>query len=339
MLDDLGHPVQQASLEDEANAVAGSNLINGPLFILAAPRSFTSVVCTMLGQHPQMYGLPEMHLFSAETMIERRVVWSRSTFNRNHGILRVVAQLYFGMQTQDTIKLARGWLRRRVHFTTGFLLEVLAQKVHPRILVDKSPSSIRRLEFLERAYSMFPQAKFLHLVRHPRGHGESLMMYLQRRARPDRVPPSGRLARYSGSSVRPANWDWIAHFDPQRNWYALNVNICKFLESVPDEQKMRIRGEDVILDPDQRLREVASWMGLRTDAEAIEEMKHPERSPYACFGPAGARGGNDPDFLESPTLRPQKGKPHSLEGPLSWRIDRGGFLPRVKRLAKQFGYE
>src|SRR5260221_9464285 len=30
-----------------------------PVFILALPRSFSSVVCGMLGQHPQMYGLPE----------------------------------------------------------------------------------------------------------------------------------------------------------------------------------------------------------------------------------------------------------------------------------------
>ena len=30
-----------------------------PLFILAPPRSFTSVVCAMIGNHPQMLGLPE----------------------------------------------------------------------------------------------------------------------------------------------------------------------------------------------------------------------------------------------------------------------------------------
>jgi hypothetical protein len=38
-----------------------------PLFILAPPRSFTSVICGMIGQHPQMYGLPEVNLFAGET--------------------------------------------------------------------------------------------------------------------------------------------------------------------------------------------------------------------------------------------------------------------------------
>lgn len=117
------------------------------------------------------------------------------------------------------------------------------------------------------------------------------------------------------------------------------MNICKFLESVPDGQKILARGEDLLADPDRALREVAAWMGLRTDDEAIESMKHPERSPYACFGPPGARGGNDPFFLQNPALRPDRARPQSLEGPLSWRADGRGFLPKVKQLAREFGYE
>jgi hypothetical protein len=40
--------------------------VGHPLVILAPGRSYTSVVCTMLGQHPQMYNLPELHLFACE---------------------------------------------------------------------------------------------------------------------------------------------------------------------------------------------------------------------------------------------------------------------------------
>lgn len=39
-----------------------------PLFILAPPRSFTSVVCAMIGQHPDMCGLPEVNLAIAGRM-------------------------------------------------------------------------------------------------------------------------------------------------------------------------------------------------------------------------------------------------------------------------------
>ena len=39
-----------------------------PLIILSPPRSFSSVISTMIGQHPQIYGFPELHLFSGETL-------------------------------------------------------------------------------------------------------------------------------------------------------------------------------------------------------------------------------------------------------------------------------
>jgi hypothetical protein len=79
-------------------------------------------------------------------------------------------------------------------------------------------------------------------------------------------------------------------------------------------------------------------LGLRTDATAIDCMKHPERSPYAFLGPPGARYGNDSFFLQNATLRPSRAVAHSLSGPLMWRNDGQGFSPEVKRLAREFGY-
>ena len=76
---------------------------------------------------------------------------------------------------------------------------------------------------------------------------------------------------------------------------------------------MRIKGEDILSEPDVFLPQIAEWMGLRTDHEAIEAMKHPENSPYACIGARPARGGNDPKFMRSPKLRAGKIKQPSLE--------------------------
>jgi hypothetical protein len=119
----------------------------------------------------------------------------------------------------------------------------------------------------------------------------------------------------------------------------MHVNICTFLDGLPKGQQMCVRGEDLLRDPDAYLRRIAAWLGLRTDNEAIQAMKHPEQSPYAGFGPLNARLGNDPSFLENPALRngPQARKP-TLEGPLRWRRDGGEFSPEVKELARAFGY-
>ena len=89
-------------------------------------------------------------------------------------------------------------------------------------------------------------------------------------------------------------------------WHHLHTNIMQFTSTLPLGQTMRIKGEDVLTYPQIYLPQIAEWMGIRTDSEAIDCMMHPERSPFAAVGPDLARGGNDPKFLRSPALR---GKP------------------------------
>jgi hypothetical protein len=282
-----------------------------PVFVLAVPRSFSSVVCAMLGQHPQAFGLPETNLFAARTLGGWWMYCSRAQASMHDGLLRAIAQIYFGAQTEAAVLRAAGWIQRRSHFSTGLLLEVIAERVSPLMLVEKSPNIVSR------AYSLFPQAKFIHLVRHPRAQGESL-------------------AKFIAASKVPG---WQQLHDPQRLWYIQNVNICDFLESVPESQKLRMRGEELLDDPETHLRLIADWLRLRTDAEAIEMMMHPEQSPFACLGPLGARFGNDPLFLKHPALRPTRAAAQTLDGALSWRNAKQGFLPKVRQLAEQFGYE
>jgi hypothetical protein len=309
-----------------------------PLFLLAPPRSNTSIICAMLGQHPQMYGLPELSLFSAEILGEWLNLSSQATHKMDHGLLRVTSQLFFGGQTGKTVKRAAGWLRRRSHFTTGALLELIAQNVYPRILVEKSPSVVYRSEFLQRMYRMFPNAKFIHLVRHPRAQGESVMKYLQALPLPASVWVRYLAGYPSLSSCEAEGMEPLSDLDPQRGWYALNMNICEFLEAVPKQQKLRVRSEDLLSDPDRVLVQIASWIGVRADLGSIAEMKHPDRSPYSKVGPPGARFGNDLNFLKDPFFRMRMIKTETLDGPLSWRADGSGFLPEVRNLAHEFGY-
>ena len=313
-----------------------------PLVILGPPRSYTTIISAMLGQHPQMYGLPELHLFSAETLGEWWSLCSQASYNMDHGLLRVTSQLFFGGQSEYTVKRAAGWLRRRSHLTTGALLELIAQNVYPRVLVEKSPSVVYRAEFLQRLYRMFPNAKFMHLVRHPRAQGKSVMKYLESRRELGPLPASHwllYLAGYPSLSSREAEgMDPTSDLDPQRSWYAFNMNICEFLEAVPMQQKLRIRGEDLLSDPDRLLAQIAGWIGVNSDRGSTEQMMHPERSPYSKLGPPGAQFGNDRNFLNDPFFRMQKIRTESLDGPLNWRADGSGFLPEVRDLAHKFGY-
>jgi hypothetical protein len=312
-----------------------------PLFVLGAPRSFTSVVSAMLGQHPEMYGLPEVQLSLSDTVAGWWNVCAQASFPMADGLVRAVAELIYGGQTEENVLRAQGWIRRRFHLSTGRMLELLAEAAAPRIIVEKTPGTVYNRLFLQRFGAMFPDARYLHLVRHPRGNAESVLKAMNDlqlfgapmqwvidlasypTIEPNQLPDS----RYKAEEL-----------DPQKGWYVLNQNIRSFLRGVPAERKMVVRGEDVLSDPDKILREIAGWLGLRTDSESIAAMKHPEQSPYARLGPPGAQYGNDLLFIKDPALRPGRAKTLSLEGPLGWKKDGAGFLPEVKKLAIQFGY-
>jgi hypothetical protein len=270
-------------------------------------------------------------LFATETLAERSPGNPQKAVRCRHGLVRAVAELYFGEQTENSIRQAWGWLRRRIHFNTGILFELLAQRVYPRMPVEKSPDVVYQMKALERLYEKFPAARFIHLLRHPRGHGESNLKYLRLRARNGQVASSHWIYR-SGQRENSAA------MDPQWGWFRHNMNICAFLEHVPASQQIRIRGEDLLTSPDTELRKIVCWLNLENNDAIIAAMKHPENSPYAFIGPPGARYGSSSKFLENPALRPTKGTTQNLEDPVEWLKGGRGFLPKVKRLARDFGY-
>jgi Sulfotransferase family len=302
-----------------------------PLIILAPPRSYTTIICAMLGQHPQMYGVPETHLFVYDTMREWEMAFGRNFYA--DGLLRAVAEVIFGNQNAATIERARRWLWRRLRWDTGDVLWELAERIHPRILVEKTPMTTYRVEYMQRALDTCPRARFLHLVRHPLGYGQSILKYKEQFAGfRGTLRVAGKFYRRLNDRTNgPAR-------DLQLSWYRIHSNILTFLETISCEQQMRVRGEDLLADPERYLREIAEWMQLRSDAEAIETMKHPELSPFASFGPRNAPMGGDANFFRDPALRTGKVKGQSLDGPLPWRQDGLGFREEVRDLARQFGY-
>jgi Sulfotransferase family len=304
-----------------------------PVFVLAAPRSFSSVVCAMLGQHPELHGLPETHLFLEDTMDDwwRRV--DGESYQMAHGLIRAVAQICFGEQTERSVASAQAWLRRRRAETSGFVFEELARAAFPTTLVDKSPSTVYDLASMHRLLRFFPDARFIHLVRHPRSYCDSVVKYMNLLASPA-YRPREREAEDSGAPqwIRDlANWpirgQVESRVDPQGGWVTLNRNVLTFLDAVPADRWTTVRGEDLLGEPERTLRELLGWLGMRSDPDVIEQMLHPERSPYAHFGPRGARNGNDILFLERATLRP----------PSDGRT-LSGLSPEVVELAGRFGY-
>lgn len=291
-------------------------MVPAPLFILCPGRSFSSVVCSMLGEHPEMYGLPEVNLFTADTVGEFLDQAERAgQRGMRHGILRVLAELDHGAQTDETVDAALAWLDRRRAWSTRDLYYHVCERVAPRRLVDKSPPHGRPGN-LKRLFAAFPDARFLHLGRHPRTSGISTVKAKQSKKRPPRNGPE----------------------EVERRWDALHQGILDFAAQLPPGQVMYLQGEMLLEDPDPYLRQIAAWLGVSASPEAIEAMKHPETSPYARPGPDKAKAGNNRGFLENPALRIGRIKPSSLHGPLEWMPDGSGFGQATFTLARRLGY-
>ncbi len=298
-----------------------------PLFLLAPPRSYTSLINAMLGQHPQAFGLPELCLFNVERL---KGLWTRNSDEMSdnsrarQGLLRAVAEVYGGEQTKATVTMANHWAAAREDCTAAEVYQELVAKLDPLITVEKSPAYTIAIERMLAIHAAFPDARFVHLTRHPVGQCKSVMKMNW-----------GAFALYVNSIEFQEE---RAIIEPQYAWYDLNINILNFLDTVPASNQLRVRGEDIMSDPPSQLARICRWLEIRDDEAAVDEMMHPERSPFACFGPLTAMFGNDPNFLRGPTFRPHKVKVPRLDQPVPWRDDGQGLHPRVVGLAQEFGY-
>lgn len=322
------------------------------LILFSPPRSFSSVVSTVIGQHPEMYGLPELHLFSGDTILE---VFEFEARHGNRfgppGLLRTLAELHDGAQTTTTVLKALAWLDERQHWSVAQLFDHLIAEIdrqfHPKIIVEKSPLTVMQPEFIERAYQLFPNAYYLHLMRHPVTARRSWEEYRQTKRKLS-MSPKAKQAFQSIEDYRNVKKqlkelpDLEFNIDCIQLWLRGHSNIINFLNTLPLGQSMRVKGEDVLSEPDLYLPQIAEWLGLRTDSAAVDAMKHPEQSPYACLGPKGAFAGNDTEFMASPELRPGKVSQPNLQeslekGQFEW-AQNPQLVQTVTQLSQQMGY-
>ncbi len=314
--------------------------IQNSVTILTMPRSLGTLTCAMLGQHPQMYGILETRLYEVESM-EQWWDFEQEGGRTPGGLLRDLGEVLYGDQSENTMERVRRWLWKRRDWPTVDVMQVLASHVSPLRLVEKNPIPPANDESiaasLQRRLRCFPEARFLWLVRCPFCYGNSLLEMLAnleslkgRRRRKSR-PGNHTGKTTAGSSARSAS-------DPQTSWFRVNKHIQGFLRKLPEDRHRTIRGEELIAQPDNVLLDLVRWLGIRSDPRAIEEMKHPERSPFACMGPRNALGGGDGKFFRSPALRPPKPHAHRLQDPLPWGSDGEGLSGEVREFAAELGY-
>jgi hypothetical protein len=257
----------------------------------------------MIGQHPQLFGFPELKLFSYNTICELesslpRYWLKRGVKHRSPGLVRALAQLQLGDQQPNSLVSALRWLQDRPHWSGSDVFNSLLRHISPRDAVEKSPEHSATDAALTRLASAYPRARYLHLTRHPIATQRSMQEHWKRV-----VPDCG----FRGQPMAG-----IA------SWVEIHCRILRFAATLPASSYLRARAEDVLNETPSELRRIAEWLRIRTDEESIEAMCHPERSPFATLGfpESGVSGGCDPNFLSDPI-------PHQVEAPRTLRQPSG----------------
>lgn len=292
---------------------------HAPIFVLAPPRSGSSVIATMLGQHPDLWGFPELRLFIADHLVEvtgpPRYLASTSGREVNAGLLRAIAMCMFGDQGVASIAKATEWLGSRYWRSPIYVMDCLLEVVRPRRAVEKSPETASTPGALNRLLIHYPRATIVHLVRHPVAAVASARELWQ--------PLTG----FGREVVDDAVDAWL--------WS--HERLLRVSALVPEKRVITIRAEEVLADPARHMTDLARRLGLDAGTRALESMLHPERSPFAKPGPHTAPYGNDPKFLQRPTVRRLR-PGASIQKLGEWGVDELR-ISLIRDLAGRLGYE
>ncbi|MEM7352068.1 MAG: amino acid adenylation domain-containing protein, partial [Acidobacteriota bacterium] len=288
-----------------------SEPLNKPaVFVLAPPRSGTTLLRVLLGGHPELFAPPELELLSWQTLGQRRAAFSgRDAFWRE-GLLRAVMESH-GLDAAGASALVEDleredWSTRRLY---GWLQAALGE----RLLVDKTPSYALDLSILERAESEFEGARYLHLVRHP-----GAMIHSFEAARLDQL-------------FFRRQHPWSTRRLAELLWNVSHENVLRFLGRVSPERQLRVEFEELVQRPQAVLEEICDFLGVDFDPAMLE--------PYAD---AGARM-TDGLHAASKMLGDVKFHQHRKINPAtaeSWRssLDEAELGVPTWEMAARFGY-
>ncbi len=200
-----------------------------PIFILAPPRSGTTLLRVMLAGHPDLFACNELQLLHFETLAEREEAYQGKFALWSEGLVRAVMELNH-CEADEAKLLLHNFARHGM--TTREMFEQMQEWVGDRLIVDKSPSYALDAEALEKALADFPNARFIHLVRHPYSMVKSFEKYHM-----DQVlylHPHDFAAQQLGELV----------------WLESQTTTTNFLKNVPKNQQFRMVYEDLVQNPE-----------------------------------------------------------------------------------------
>lgn len=217
-----------AGARDEPPSSAFRQLV----FLLGAPRSGTTWLQLLLYQHALVASSQETHLFDWYIGNLYRT-WERegrTDFARPIGLRGLLTDATF----DDAVRAYAG----------AALRAISARHPGATVLLEKTPSHVEHWRTIHRLY---PNARFIHLIRDPRAVVASL-----KRA----------------SATWASGWAPRSPIDGARMWASAVGERDAMRERLGDLYA-EVRYEDLRREPETRLADLFAWLGLGMDADAV----------------------------------------------------------------------
>lgn len=235
------------------------------LFILSPPRSGSTLLRVMLAGHSRLFAPQELHLTGYADM---------ATYDRhlrgtalNMGILNVIGEV---TSKAGAWNLYREWVREAV--PTASVVDFIQSRIGDRVLVDKSPFFFDPLPVLLATARRYPNARFLHLIRHP---ASSIGSYVEQRFH----------------AIFEQTRDLPPYDQAEWCWTRVHQGILEFQKHVPADRLTRLYFEDIVTEPERTMRRLCPALGLAYEPALL--------SPYS--GHRMVSGGfqiGDPNFSQ-----------------------------------------
>lgn len=216
-----------------------------PIFIIGSYRSATSAMTWALGQHPNIFPLEETH-FVYRQSVELDYLYeigSRQGIRSFIGMAQLSPRefrAHFGWACADLIESSRS---RIVYHATAVEfhdqhtdnIELNFSEMDPKHRwVDGTPENSHYALSLLR---MYPNAKFIHILRNPRQVANSLM-------------------HFSAAGAR----DYTEE-EAYRTWFRMTLSCAIAEEALGPERVLRIRHEDIVADAEGIVRRCLAFVG------------------------------------------------------------------------------
>ncbi len=278
------------------------------VFILAPPRSGTTLLRVMLAGNKQLFSSAELQLLNFHTLSERRAAFQSKFTLWQEGTVRAIMEA-LGVSVAEAWEIMADAESR--HDSTAEFYAELQAMIAPRLLVEKTPAYALELDALQRAEQIFDNALYIHLVRHPAAMVKSFVK--------NHIAPVLYLEPHNFSDRALG----------ELNWLHSHRTIREFLGGVSAERYHRIQFEQMVANPANTMRDLCTHFGWQYDPEMAQPYQNTERKMvdgiHADSTPMG-----DSSFLERNKIDPSVAN--------RWQQDAPDLSPLTFATAAELGY-